>query len=113
MRLRPHGRRLPRRRCCLRWLRQDRHHEARGCMSPHDRRATERWLNEGGRPAPDDVLEREMAAVDVRRAVTTRAKSPPQSRSARLRVVIAGGGVAGLETLLALHALAGDRVNIT
>jgi sulfide:quinone oxidoreductase len=31
----------------------------------------------------------------------------------RLRVLIAGGGVAGLETLLALRALAGDRVDIT
>ena len=30
----------------------------------------------------------------------------------RLRVVIAGGGVAGLETLLALRALAGDRVGL-
>src|SRR5205807_7055666 len=29
------------------------------------------------------------------------------------RVLIAGGGVAGLETLLALRALAGDRVDIT
>lgn len=29
-----------------------------------------------------------------------------------LRVLIAGGGVAGLETLLGLHALAGDRVRI-
>src|SRR5215210_5632180 len=34
----------------------------------------------------------------------------PQSA---LRVVIAGGGVAGLETLLALRALAGDRVELT
>jgi sulfide:quinone oxidoreductase len=33
--------------------------------------------------------------------------SPP------LRVVIAGGGVAGIEALLALHALAGDRVELT
>jgi sulfide:quinone oxidoreductase len=31
----------------------------------------------------------------------------------RPRVLIAGGGVAGLETLLALRALAGDRVDIT
>jgi sulfide:quinone oxidoreductase len=31
----------------------------------------------------------------------------------RARVLIAGGGVAGLETLLALHALAGDRVDLT
>jgi sulfide:quinone oxidoreductase len=100
-------------------------------MSPHDRRATERWLNEGGRAAPDDVLEREMAAaLDVRRAMTTRdraaardkaqtatvrrvSKSQQHSRSARPRVVIVGGGVAGLETLLALHTLAGDRVDIT
>jgi sulfide:quinone oxidoreductase len=29
------------------------------------------------------------------------------------RVVVAGGGVAGLEALLALHALAGDRVQLT
>jgi sulfide:quinone oxidoreductase len=29
------------------------------------------------------------------------------------RFVIAGGGVAGLEALLALHALAGDRVELT
>jgi sulfide:quinone oxidoreductase len=31
----------------------------------------------------------------------------------RPRVLIAGGGVAGLETLLALRAMAGDRVDIT
>src|SRR6266542_4083691 len=29
------------------------------------------------------------------------------------RVVIAGGGVAGIEALLALHALAADRVDLT
>jgi sulfide:quinone oxidoreductase len=29
------------------------------------------------------------------------------------RVVVAGGGIAGLEALLALHALAGDRVDLT
>jgi sulfide:quinone oxidoreductase len=33
--------------------------------------------------------------------------------SARLRVVVAGAGVAGLETLMALRALAGDRVGLT
>ncbi|HET8952568.1 MAG TPA: FAD-dependent oxidoreductase [Solirubrobacteraceae bacterium] len=32
---------------------------------------------------------------------------------APLRVLIAGGGVAGLEALLALHDLAGDRVSVT
>ena len=31
----------------------------------------------------------------------------------RPHVLIAGGGVAGLETLLALRALAADRVDIT
>jgi sulfide:quinone oxidoreductase len=34
-------------------------------------------------------------------------------RPARPRVLIAGGGIAGLETLLALHALAADRVEVT
>jgi sulfide:quinone oxidoreductase len=34
-------------------------------------------------------------------------------RLGKLRVVIAGGGVAGLETALALRALAGDRVKLT
>ena len=34
-------------------------------------------------------------------------------RGAPHRVVIAGGGVAGLESLVALHGLAGDRVDIT
>src|SRR3954454_22708115 len=29
------------------------------------------------------------------------------------RVIVAGGGVAGLEALLALHDLAGDRVDLT
>ena len=96
-------------------------------MSPHDDRATERWINEDGRVAPDDVLARETAAaVNVRRAMAMRdhataldetqtaaVRRVSKSRSARPRVVIAGGGVAGLETLLALHALAGDRVDIT
>src|SRR5688572_3004853 len=34
------------------------------------------------------------------------------SRASRPRVLIAGGGVAGLETLLALHALAADRLEV-
>ena len=37
----------------------------------------------------------------------------PRSTPARLRVVVAGGGVAGLETLFALKALAGRRVDLT
>ena len=35
------------------------------------------------------------------------------ARSSPLRVLIAGGGVAGLEALLALHDLAGDRTELT
>jgi sulfide:quinone oxidoreductase len=37
----------------------------------------------------------------------------PAQNDVRPRVLIAGGGVAGLEALLALRALAGDRVDIT
>jgi sulfide:quinone oxidoreductase len=63
--------------------------------------ATQRWINEGGHLAPDAVIERELRAVQRR----------PARR--RPRVVIAGAGVAGLEALLALRALAGDRIDIT
>jgi sulfide:quinone oxidoreductase len=105
---------------------------SRGEQAP-DRLAVERWINEGGRIAPEAVIEREMAAGDgglgrrpgqrgkaVRaasagRSAANAAISPPPSaqKSARPRVLIAGGGVAGLETLLALRALAPDRVDIT
>jgi sulfide:quinone oxidoreductase len=39
--------------------------------------------------------------------------APASAHNARARVLIAGGGVAGLETLLALHALAADLLEIT
>src|SRR5688500_18536762 len=68
-----------------------------------ERLATDRWINEGGHLAPEAGIERELQAPDHGRR---------RSR-ARPRVLIAGGGVAGLETLLALRALAGDRVDIT
>ena len=68
--------------------------------------ATERWINEGGHLAPDSVIERELRSRDRRRAARRRGRVRP-------RVLIAGGGVAGLETLLALRTLAGDRVDIT
>ena len=42
-----------------------------------------------------------------------RALSPSESAPSPARVVVAGGGVAGLEALLALRDLAGDRVSIT
>jgi sulfide:quinone oxidoreductase len=37
----------------------------------------------------------------------------PVAATAPIRVVVAGGGVAGLETLMALRALAGERVELT
>src|SRR5437879_13491426 len=37
----------------------------------------------------------------------------PLSEASPLRVLIAGGGVAGLETLMALRGLAGDLVTLT
>jgi sulfide:quinone oxidoreductase len=37
----------------------------------------------------------------------------PESREAPLRVLVAGGGVAGLEALLALRDIAADRVDVT
>jgi sulfide:quinone oxidoreductase len=46
------------------------------------------------------------------------ARNPPDRSVAamtnsRLRVLVAGGGIAGVEALLSLHALAGDRVELT
>jgi hypothetical protein len=38
---------------------------------------------------------------------------PPSRHAPRARVLIAGDGVAGLEALLALHALAADLLEIT
>ncbi|PZR66080.1 MAG: hypothetical protein DLM64_13355 [Solirubrobacterales bacterium] len=61
-------------------------------------------FNEGGQLASEAMIEREIAAEDPRRGCSERS---------RKRVLIAGGGVAGLETLLALRALAPDRVEIT
>jgi sulfide:quinone oxidoreductase len=97
-----------------------------------DRLGVERWINEGGHIATDAVIQREMTAGNdapepvgqrgqtARGAESSSSTTPaavPIARSpedpARSRVLIAGGGVAGLETLLALRALAPDRVDIT
>jgi sulfide:quinone oxidoreductase len=105
---------------------------ARGAQA-QDRLAVERWINEGGRVAAEAVIEREMAAGDdgVRGAERQRGQtagparagnstadaamspSPAGQEPAHPRVLIAGGGVAGLETLLALRALAQDRLDVT
>lgn len=68
--------------------------------------ATERWIDEGGRLAPEAVIEREVRAADRREAARRRGRARPH-------VVIGGAGVAGLEALLALRAPAGDRIDIT
>ena len=76
--------------------------------------ATERWINEGGHLAPEAVIERELRADGHRPAVRPPGPARPRPPGpARPHVVIAGGGVAGLETLLALRALAGDRIDVT
>lgn len=63
--------------------------------------AVERWVNEGGCDAPSRAPDRDAPLRSVRR------------RALRPRVLIAGAGVAGLETLLALRALADDRIDVT
>ena len=68
-----------------------------------DTAAKERWVDEGGRVAAEPALEWEESAPTT----------PRRARADRQRVLIAGGGVAGVETLLALRALAGSRVDIT
>src|SRR3954464_12175288 len=68
-----------------------------------------------GRPEPR--AKRRQAALPtrletVRASMFSTAQDPGHGRRPS-RVLIAGAGVAGLESLLALHALAGDRVDIT
>src|SRR5215218_1843939 len=102
-------------------------------VQAQDRLAPERWIDEGGRVAPEALTEPEMAAEADSPAGAVRQRgraagpggeggstadtAVPMTASAqnraRPRVVIAGAGVAGLETLMALRALAGDRVDIT
>jgi sulfide:quinone oxidoreductase len=55
-------------------------------------------------------MERGANGVRVGRIMSAKAHRP--TAHGGLRVLIAGGGVAGLETMLALHALAGDLVDI-
>src|SRR4051794_25076628 len=88
-----------------------------GCMAARERLharpdeaqdtiAFDRWINEGGRIHED----RRNTSRPVRRGTPVR---PVSRGAARPRVLIAGAGVAGLETLLALRALAGDQLDIS
>jgi sulfide:quinone oxidoreductase len=70
----------------------------RSRLQVQDRVGAERWLDEGGHVARQAAIDRETAPGD---------DGPP------LEVVVAGGGVAALELVLALTDLANDRVNIT
>jgi sulfide:quinone oxidoreductase len=56
---------------------------------------------------------RRQASPEAEAAGPAPAPSDSLSPSHRLRVAIAGGGIAGLETLLALSQLAGERVELT
>ncbi|MGI8904385.1 MAG: NAD(P)/FAD-dependent oxidoreductase [Solirubrobacteraceae bacterium] len=81
-------------------------------MRAQDRIAVERWLGEGGHMATEAEIEREAAArLDHETAAEDLGRRRPER--GKKRVLIAGGGVAGLETLLALRALAEDRVEVT
>src|SRR5262252_807124 len=53
-----------------------------------------------------------MAIARSPRTLRPMAQTTRSSASERLRVLVAGGGVAGLETLLALRALAGELVEL-
>jgi sulfide:quinone oxidoreductase len=71
-----------------------------------DKIAIERWINEGGRI---DASGRDTSRPERGgRPVRSRGRAP-----ARPLVLIAGAGVAGLETLLALRALAAERLDIS
>jgi sulfide:quinone oxidoreductase len=89
-----------------RWHRPVSPRAERTTSKPHERheeRVEGAVRRRGGRTARS-------RAVPVPVGSTISAPSRPVSRP---RVVIAGGGVAGLETLLALRALAADRVDVT
>jgi sulfide:quinone oxidoreductase len=73
----------------------------------HEKLAAKRRGNEGGHVASGAPDQRTLAA-DHKGSREQRMRGP-----GRPRVLIAGGGVAGLETLLALRALSADRLDIT
>lgn len=68
--------------------------------------AIDRWANEGGRIYDGD-------RTLSRAAGRARPASPAVAGAARPHVMIAGAGVAGLETLLATRLLVGDRLDIS
>jgi sulfide:quinone oxidoreductase len=78
-----------------------------------DRIAIERWFDEGGYAGRDALIERGRASGARRPMRTTASPRTSTRRATVARVVIAGAGVAGLETLLALRALVGNRAEIT
>lgn len=71
--------------------------------------ALARWEGEGGASSGDSTRRESREGPGLSAMLFQQAGE----RELLPRVLIAGAGVAGLETLLALHALAGDRVEIT
>ena len=64
-------------------------------------------------PTGKRTIQRGIRGSSGTRRQTRGGRIRPSHRGARPRVLIAGAGVAGLETLLALRALAGDRIHVT
>ena len=64
-------------------------------------------------PTSKRTIQRGIRGSGATRRQTRGGRTRPSHRGARPRVLIAGAGVAGLETLLALRALAGDRIDVT
>src|SRR5215207_7711434 len=68
------------------------------------------WTATGSTSGRHDLGARNRRGAGLR-AFLTKMNDEPSSEGAR--VVIAGGGVAGIEALLALRDLAGDRAKLT
>jgi sulfide:quinone oxidoreductase len=80
-------------------------------VESEDGMAVDRWINEGGRWSAQRASRRPQGPGG--RAPSPVAATHGRAPSARPRILVAGGGVAGLETLLALRGLLGDRVDVT
>jgi hypothetical protein len=78
-----------------------------------DRLAVERWINEGGSDAARPPTGAAPSPANDRRSRRPAPVPTVGRRSARPRIVIVGSGAAAIETLVALHALAADRLDVT
>src|SRR3954468_18559275 len=67
----------------------------------------------GARAQPASVVSRSRGPRRLRMAPRRPRRSVAPMTTTPLRILVAGGGVAGIEALLELRALAGDRVELT